>query len=175
MKYLQCLGYLSIVWSLALTGCGAKPEVLVPFAAQRPIHLQAKAAAESDAKRHAEVLTYFGTGMGMTFAAAMCGLMTGFVADVTLGNGQDAPFYLPAATSAAGAFSLLLQYAIRPSNPPPERLIGKSPAYVEFYADAYRTRMRAYQTKSVAAGAVFGCLTLAGGVAIIADQVSAER
>ena len=31
---------------------------------------------------------------------------------------------------------------IRPPNPPPERLIGKSPEYVKFYADAYRAKMR---------------------------------
>lgn len=175
MKCLRCLGCLSIVWSLALTGCGAKHSVQIPLAAQHPIHLQAKAAAESDAKRDVEVLASFGTGMGATFAAAMYGLMTGFIADVTLENGEDELFYLTAVVSAAGAFSLLFRYAIRPPYPPPERLIGKSPEYVTFYADAYREGMRTYQMKSVVAGALFGCMTLTGGVAIIASHIGPER
>ena len=49
----------------------------------------------------------------------------------------------------------------------PERLIGKSPEYVIFYVDAYRAKMRSYQIKSVAAGSIFGCLTLTGGAFII--------
>ena len=163
------------MWSLALTGCGAKHSVRIPLAAQHPIHLQAKAAAESDAKRDVEVLTSFTTGMGATFAAAMCGLMTGFIADLTLGDGEDELFYLTAAVSAAGSFSLLLRYRICPPYPPPERLIGKSPEYVTFYADAYRKRMRSYQIKSVVAGALFGCITLTGGVAMIASHIDAGR
>ncbi len=175
MKCLQCLGCMSIVWSLVLTGCGAKHSVQIPLAAQHPIHLQAKAAAESDAKRDVAVLTSFGTGMGATFAAAMCGLMTGFIADATLSQGEDELFYLTAAVSAAGAFSLLFRYAIHPPYPPPERLIGKSPGYVTFYANAYREGMRSYQMKSVVAGALFGCMTLTGGVAVIASYIEAER
>ena len=107
--------------------------------------------------------------------AGMCGLMTGFVADGTLGHGQDTPFYLTASMSAAGAFSLLLRYHIRPPNPPPERLIGKSAEYVKFYADAYQARMRSYQMKSIAAGSTFGCMTLTAGIAIIASHIEAER
>ncbi len=175
MKCLRCLGCMSIVWSLVLTGCGAKHSVQIPLAAQHPIHLQAKAAAVSDVKRDVEVLTSFGTGVGVTFAAAMCGLITGFIADATFGQGEDELFYLTAAVSAAGVFSLLFRYAIRPPYPPPERLIGKSPEYVTFYADAYRARMRSYQMKSVVAGALFGCLTLTGGVAVIASHIEAER
>ena len=112
---------------------------------QHPMHLQTQAAAESDAKGDVEVLAYFGAGMSATFTAGMCGLMTGFVTDSTLGHGQDECFYLTASMSAAGAFSLLLRYYIRPPNPPPERLIGKSPEYVKCYADVYRARIRAYQ------------------------------
>ena len=166
---------LSIVWSIAPTGCGAKHYEYMPLEEQNPIRLQAKADAESDAKRDVDVLAYFGRGMSATFAAGMCGLMTGFIADLTLGYGQDDLFYLTASMSAAGAFSLLIRYYIRPPNPPPERLIGKSPEYVKFYADAYRLKMRSYQIKSVAAGSIFGCMTLTGEVAIISSNISAGR
>ena len=174
LKFLRCLWCLSSVWIIALTGCSAKHYAQMPLAEQGSIRLQAKAAA-ADAKRDVEVLAYFGAGMSATFAAGMCGLMTGFIADATLGQGQDDLFYLTASMSAAGAFSLLLRYYIRPPNPPPERLIGKSPEYVKFYVDAYQARMRSYQIKSVAAGSIFGCMTLTGGIAIIASHIEAGR
>ena len=175
LKFLRCLGCLSSVWIIALTGCGTKHSAQMPLAEQDSIRPQAKAAAAADAKRDVEVLASFGAGMSATFAAGMCGLMTGFIADATLGQGQDALFYGTAAMSAAGTFSLLLRYHIRPPNPPPERLIGKSAEYVKFYADAYQARMRSYQLKSVAAGSIFGCMTLTGGIAIIASHIEAER
>ena len=175
MKFLRCFWYLSSVWIIALTGCGAKHSAQLPLAEPDSIRLQAKTAAAVDATRDVEMLTSFGAGMSATFAAGMCGLMMGFIADATLGQGQDAPFYLTASMSAAGAFSLLIRYHIRPPNPPPERLIGKSPEYVKFYTDAYQARMRSYQMKSVAAGSIFGCMTLTGGIAIIASHIEAER
>ena len=175
LKFLRCLGCLSSVWILALTGCGAKHSAQLPLAEQDSIRFEAKAAAATDAKTDAGVLASFRAGMSATFAAAMCGLLTGLVADATLGQGQDALFYFTASMSAAGSFSLLLRYHIRPPNPPPERLIGKSAEYVRFYADAYQARMRSYQMKSVAAGSIFGCLTLTGGIAIIASHIEAER
>ena len=110
LKFLRCLGCLSSVRILALTGCGAKHYAQLPLAALNSIHLQAKAAAAADAKRDVEVLTSFGAGMSATFASGMCGLMTGFIADATLGQGQDELFYFTASVSAAGAFSLLLRY-----------------------------------------------------------------
>ena len=92
------------VWIIALTGCGAKHSAQLPLAEQDLIRLQAKAAAAADAKRDVAVLASFGAGMGATFAAGMCGLMTGFIADATFGQGQDDLFYLTASVSAAGAF-----------------------------------------------------------------------
>lgn len=168
MKFLLYFCCLSIVCGIGFGGCGSKHYKNMPHDS---IHLQAKADAESDAKRDVDVLAYFGSGMSATFAAAMCGLMTGFIADLTLGYGEDDLFYLTASMSAMGTLSLLVPYYSRPSNPPPERLIGKSPEYVTFYADAYRAKMGSYQLKSVAAGSIFGCITLTGGVLIIWVQM----
>ena len=159
---------------IALIGCGAKHYVQLPLAEQNSIRLQAKAAAAADAKRDVEMLVSFGAGMSTTFAAGICGLLTGFVADATLEQGQDALFYGTAAMTAVCAFSLLLRYHIHPPNPVPERLIGKSPEYIKFYADAYQARMRSSRIKSVAAGSILGCLTLTGGIAIIASHIEAE-
>ena len=171
MKFLLYFCCLSIVYGIGFAGCGSKHYKSM---LHDSIRLQAKADAESDAKRDVDVLAYFGSGMSATFAAAMCGLMTGFIADLTLGYGQDDLFYLTASMGAVGALSLLIPYYIRPPNPPPERLIGKSPEYVKFYADAYQAKMRSYQIKSVATGSVFGCGTLMGGVAIISSNIMRE-
>ena len=159
------------MWGIGFAGCSSKHYKNMPH---NSIRLQAKADAESDAKRDVDVLAYFGSGMSATFAAAMCGLMTGFIADLTLGYGQDDLFYLTASMSAVGTLSLLVPHYIRPLNPPPERLIGKSPEYVKLYADAYRAKMRSYQIKSVTTGSIFGCMTLTGGVAIISSNIMAD-
>ena len=37
-------------------------------------------------------------------------------------------------------------------DPPPERLLGKSAKYVEFYTDAYKTKTRSLRTKWAAIG-----------------------
>ena len=161
--YFSCL---SIVCIIALTGCGSKRYENIP---QDPLHLQAKVDAEADAKHDVNLLAYFGAGMSAPLAAGMCALTTGCIADLHFGHEQPEPSYIIAAMSAATIFGLLTRYYIglHPPNPPPERLIGKSPEYVKFYADAYRAKMRSYQIKSGAAGSVFGCLSLTGGTIII--------
>ena len=42
-------------------------------------------------------------------------------------------------------------------HPPPKRLIGKSPEYVEFYTHAYKAKTQLLRTKLAAVGAVTGC------------------
>ncbi len=152
--------------SIALTGCGSKHHENIP---QDPIYLQAKVDAESDAKSDVNLLAYFGAGVSAPLAAGMCALTTGCIADLHFGHSQPEPSYIIAAMSAATVFGLLTRYYIRlhPPNPPPKKLIGKSPEYVKFYADAYRAKMRSYQIKSGAAGSIFGCLALTGGTLII--------
>ena len=166
MRFLLYFSSLSIACLIALTGCGSKRYENIPH---DPIHLQAKVDAESDAKHDVNLPAYFGAGMSAPLAAGMCALMTGCIADLHFGQRQPEPSYIIAAMSAATVFSLLTRYYIHlhPPNPPPERLIGKSPEYVKFHADAYRAKMRSYQVKSGAAGSIFGCLTLTGGTIII--------
>lgn len=45
---------------------------------------------------------------------------------------------------------------VKQSNPPPERFIGKSPEYVEYYMAAYTSKARSLRIKSAAAGTVAG-------------------
>ena len=126
------------------------------------IPLQAKADAESDASRDLNLLAHFGAGMSAPFAAATCGVTGLCLYDMAIGYEGN---YFPCVGASVGAavvFSALIAYYIRPPNPPPERLIGKSPEYVKFYADAYRSKMRSDRMLSVAAGSVFGAAILTG-------------
>ena len=126
------------------------------------IPLQAKADAESDASRDLSLLAHFGAGMSAPFAAATCGVTGLCLYDMAIGYEGN---YFPCVGASVGAavvFSALIAYYIRPPNPPPERLIGKSPEYVKFYADAYRSKMRSDRMLSVAAGSVFGAAILTG-------------
>jgi hypothetical protein len=63
---------------------------------------------------------------------------------------------------------ILMIYAYE-QNPPPQRLIGKSPEYVNFYTDAYRTKARSIRTKSAAADAG-GCLLIGGLLLLISTN-----
>ena len=154
VRYFYCM---SIVCVIAFTGCGLKHNENIPHDS---IRLQAKADAESDARRDVNLLTYFGAGASAPFAAAMCGL-TGVCLYDLIAEFRDAT--LPCIGSAMGAaavMNLLIGYYIGSPNPPPERLIGKSPEYVTFYADAYREKMRSYRTRSVVLGSAFSCVIL---------------
>ena len=126
------------------------------------IPLQAKADAESDASRDVSLLAYFGAGMSAPFAAATCGVTGLCLYDMAIGYEENYFSCVGASVGAAAVFSTLIAYYIRPPNPPPERLIGKSAEYVKFYADAYRSKMRSYRMLSVAAGSVFGAALLTG-------------
>lgn len=53
--------------------------------------------------------------------------------------------------------------------PPAERLLGKSPQYINFYNDAYKKRVKRVRSYSVLAG------TLISGVGIIAGAVISEK
>ena len=182
MKFLPYLCCFLIVWIIALTGCGLKHYETMPHDA---IHLQAKTDAESDASQDANALAYFGAGVSVPFAAAPCGYMTGCVSALIVENGPgssscitaslgSAKYYLPVITALAGSaavLSLLIAYHSRPPNPPPERLIGKSPKYVQFYAKVYRSKMRSYRMRAVAAGSIVGCTAMTIMSAIIFPNI----
>ena len=61
--------------------------------------------------------------------------------------------------STCGGLSFLGIYT-KPSNPPSERFIGKSPEYVESYMAAYSSKARSIRIKSAAAGTATGCSAL---------------
>ena len=65
---------------------------------------------------------------------------------------DERPIILGSIGCAVGALISLGVTHNSPSSPSPKRLLGKSPEYVEFYTDAYRTKTRSLRTKLAAAG-----------------------
>ena len=57
--------------------------------------------------------------------------------------------------SACVGLSFLGIY-VKPSSPPPERFIGKSPEYIEYYTAVYTSKARSNRIKAAAAGTVAG-------------------
>ncbi len=163
MKFVLYFCYLSIVWIIAFTGCGMKHNENIPHDS---IHLQAKTDAELDASHDANTLAYLGAGVSVPFAAAPCGVTYAFMTAPTEYLGG-----IIALAGSAAVLSLLIAHHSRPPNPPPERLIGKSPEYVKFYAKIYRSKMRSHRMRAVAAGSIVGCAAITVMSAIIISNL----
>ena len=131
------------------------------------MRFDAKAAAEQDANLDVNKLLWFAAGVGTCCIGGPIGGLAGaligdFIAprDPTVPSGLI-PFDDISGGAVVGgcigftagvvvSFSAVYRY---PPDPPPERLLGKSPEYVEFYTDAYRSKARSLRTKWAAAGA----------------------
>ena len=130
----------------------------------KTVRLTAKAAAEQDATDDVNRLLWFGAGMG-TAAISLVGMGAGccmsFV--VIRPESSDLPYAI-LGMLIGGSVPLIGIYNYFPANPPPERLLGKSPEYVEFYTDAYRKKTRLIRTQQAVAGtaAGWGVIVLVG-------------
>ena len=141
--------------------------------------LAAKAAAEKDASNDVNKLLWFGAGIGICCVGGAIGALIGgsvglLIDPIRVDESRDlgfAPDFVPD-TSGGGALAIgggigLVAGVLVPfigisryrSNPPAERLLGKSPEYVESYTNAYKVKARSLRTSMAAAGAA----TAAGG------------
>ncbi len=173
MKFLPYFSCFSIVWSIAFAGCGSKYNQNMPHDA---IPLQAKVNAESDAKHDANALAYLGAGMSAPLATGTCCLMAAGTGIVLIDD-ENAVFLLPicALVPSAAVLSLTITDHSPPPNPPPERLIGKSPEYIKSYADAYHSKMRSYRKRAVAVGSIVGCTAMTVVVAVLIHNIYNSR
>ena len=104
------------------------------FAQQNPVRIEVSetlAAEDADAVRTEAGLGSIAPLLGFGDGAAVGGCI-GFAAGVLI------PFI--------GIHSYQ-------ANPPPERILGKSPEYIEFYTDAYRSKTRSLRSRWAAIGA----------------------
>ncbi len=143
------------------------------FAEQKSVEVQAKIAAERDAETDVNKLLWGSVGVPVGAFCSLVGAATIVIGALSAVSNE---FIGAEATSSCITVLLLSEPAVcacvglgcglslftaigitRPSNPPPERLIGKSPEYVDFYINAYRAKARRLKGLSTAMGAAGGC------------------
>ena len=131
------------------------------------VALKAEAAAEQDASSDTNKIFWFGAG----FAACAIGCPVGGCLGCGVGSIVDPSYFFDSTGQGIGSMVGLMAGVLIPivriynyqPHPPPERLIGKSPEYVESYTSVYETKARLLRTKLAAAGATTGCgLTILG-------------
>ena len=131
------------------------------------MRFEAKVAAEQHASLDINKLSWFGAGVGTLAAGCVGGIVGMFVGDfIALRDSSGPSGLMPFDDISGGAIVggcvgcavglILPMRAIYnyQSPPPPERLIGKSPEYVEFYTDAYMAKSRSLRIKWAAVGTI---------------------
>ena len=138
------------------------------------IRLDAKVAAERHASLDTNKLLWFSAGAGTLAAGCLVAAVGMHVGDLIAPPPEPRLDFMPLLDIGGGAViagcvgcgvGLILPiraiYKYQPP-PPPERLIGKSPEYVEFYTNAYMAKSRSIRTKWAAIGAASPILLLLG-------------
>ena len=114
------------------------------------VRLKARDAAESDASDDINKLMHFAEGVAVALISgiSVCGASNTFPESVSICIGGLAGVGLLG--------GLISTYSYLPT-PLSERLIGKSPEYVTFYTDAYKTKARSLRIRLAIVGAATGC------------------
>ena len=165
-----CIAVLTLTTPCATLAQQNAVQVAAETAAAQDVNamrFDAKAAAEQDATLDINKLLWFAAGVGACcIAGPIGGLVGSVIGDFTAPRDPAAPSGLmPFDDISGGAVvggcigftagvvvPLGAVYRYQP-DPPPERLLGKSPEYVEFYTDAYTSKARSLRVKWAAAGA----------------------
>ena len=134
------------------------------------VRLAAKAAAEQDANGDVNKLLWLGAGAGIGCLGGAIGGFTGCLIGQNIDPSEGlgfAPLLDFGDGEAAGccigaAVGVLIPYFILTRSyqtaPPPERLLGKSSEYVEFYIHVYRKKTRSLRRIWATTGTVVGVL-----------------
>ena len=146
----------------------------VSFAQQGSVQAQAEADANADADSDmsdlSKTMWFMLGGLGST-----AGCLLGCVGGCALGarldpHGGVHSFLIPTPSQAScaaagaillGAFPMLLGVDLYPHNatPPPERLLGKSPEYIEVYTQIYKSKVASLRKSLVTKGSIAGNLS----------------
>ncbi len=126
----------------------------VVLAQQNSAEAQAKLDAEADFNKWPWRIFGFSGCLGVGFTTAVGAAIgstadTGFLEFDNMIRGGCCGFI----GGSAVLGGLILNYASYKITPPAERLIGKSPEYVDVYTDVYKAKTRQLRIKSTAAGA----------------------
>jgi hypothetical protein len=137
------------------------------------VRWEAKTAAELDASSDTNKIFWFGTG----FAVFAIGCPVGACIGCGVGSIIDPSYFYDSTGQGVGCLvgltigvlvPLIRVYSYQ-THPPPERLIGKSPEYVEFYTDAYKAKTQLIRTEWALVGTATGC-----GLMILGCLVSVD-
>jgi F0F1-type ATP synthase assembly protein I len=120
------------------------------------VHLAAKAAAEKDANNDVNKSSS-GHVAGYAVAGCIVGALVGCAVGSLFPDNSayssmtwTIPDGMVAGTLIGGVIGLIVSSALAssfPSNPQPKRLLGKSPEYVESYANAYKVKVLSLRAK----------------------------
>ena len=132
------------------------------------VALEAKAAAEQDASKDTNEPLWFCIGGTLPFAFSstfLGGLMilnpSEFTGGILFADETAACIggfvYL---ALGASCITIVSRGIFAETPPPPNRLIGKSPEYVESYLNAYKRKVRTLRGTSTVAGSVAACLPI---------------
>lgn len=134
---------------------------LVSFAQLDTVQAQAEADANSDMSDTAKAMLFMLGGLGST-AGCLIGCVGGCMLGTQMDGGADVLFSdseVGCAVASAillGAFAMPLGVDLYPHNvtPPPERLLGKSPEYIEAYTQIYTPKITSLRKRLVIAGSI---------------------
>lgn len=123
------------------------------LAQQISVEEQVKTAAKRDAETDTNKLLWAGVGCAVPF----CGLLGGIAGLLATSDllFHEGPAYTACFGAALGCLFPIGPILSQPI-PPPERLLGKSPEYVDFYTNAYETETRRLRIKSASRGGIIG-------------------
>lgn len=126
----------------------------VSLAQENFIRANANANAIRDADRDMKKVWWFMFGL----AGNTAGFVTGCVGGCFIGATEvdDSTYCIIPATLVLGVLAMPAAVYLYPHtvNPPPERLLGKSPEYVQTYAQAYKSKTVSLRRKMVTAGSL---------------------
>ena len=142
---------------------------VMPIVAETPEVKEARIAGENDAK--GVKWKWFAAGCMTINASAIAIALACWFNESCLVNTLDAN---PAGWSIIYGAYLLTPTAVALSNsptPPADRLLGKSPEWVDAYTKAYQKGMRRYRAESSAAGCFIGGVVLGGTILSLAPDI----
>ena len=123
------------------------------------MRVEAKIAAEQDADNDVNKFLWFGAGVGTCCIGGTIGYLAGGTISSLLmptpmntSVPNDITRSVMGWSAVVGGLIPLIGIYNYQGDPPPERLLGKSAKYVEFYTDAYKTKTRSLRTKWAAIG-----------------------
>jgi len=134
--------------------------------------ISAEAQAKQDAETDLNKRFWINTGCAVVLLPTL-GLFVGslgpqsYSGAIGIPSGEQSLGLCIGSTLALGPVILILRHQ---PMPPPERFIGKSPAYISVYTDVYKKRTRFLSRQYRVVGCAIGC-AIGGGLAILYENL----